>query len=126
MYESGQGSDPTLDAAFIAFYIVLLCISSTKDKGQRTKDHHNKAVVFINYLFCLLYYKKRLVLKMNSCTAKNTCLFSSTEMSVLPYKITSNVGWQKVENFGIFSSFVIQTVFSNTDRKRFRQKRLKF
>ena len=34
---------------------------------------------------------------MNSCTAKNICLFSSTEMSVLPYKITSNVGWQKVE-----------------------------
>ena len=34
---------------------------------------------------------------MNSCTAKNICLFCSTEMSVLPYKITSNVGWQKVE-----------------------------
>ena len=33
---------------------------------------------------------------MNSCTAKKTCLFSSTEMPVLPYKITSNVGWQKV------------------------------
>ena len=70
-YESGQGLDPTLGAAFVAFYIVLLSISSTK-----TKDHHNKAVVFINYLFWLLYYKKRFVLKMNSCTAKNTCLFS--------------------------------------------------
>ena len=93
-YESGKGSDPTLGAAFVAFYIILLRISSTK---QKTKDHHNKAVVLINYLFCLLYYKKRLVLKMNSCTAKNTCLFSSTEMPVLPYKITSNVGWQKVE-----------------------------
>ena len=67
------------------------------NKRQRTKDHHNKAVVFINYLFCLLYYEKRLVLKMNSCTAKNTCLFSSTEMSVLSYKILSNIGWQKVE-----------------------------
>ena len=31
-YESGQGSDPTLGAAFVAFYIGLLCISSTKDK----------------------------------------------------------------------------------------------
>ena len=62
-YESGQGSDPTLGAAFVAFYIVLLSISSTK-----IKDHHNKAVVFINYLFWLLYYKKRFVLKMNSCT----------------------------------------------------------
>ena len=32
-YESGQGSDPTLAAAIVAFYIVLLSISSTKDKG---------------------------------------------------------------------------------------------
>ena len=28
-----QGSDPTLGAAIVAFYIVLLSISSTKDKG---------------------------------------------------------------------------------------------
>ena len=34
-YGSGQGSDPTfsLGAAFVAFYIVLLSNSSTKDKG---------------------------------------------------------------------------------------------
>ena len=35
-YESGQGSDPTPGAAIVAFYIVLLSISSTKDKRQRT------------------------------------------------------------------------------------------
>ena len=89
MNESGQGSDPTLGAARVAFYIVLLCSAR-----QKTEDHHNRAVVFINFFFFFFFYKKRLVFKMNSCTAKNICLFSSTEMSVLPYKITSNVGWQ--------------------------------
>ena len=38
--ESGQGSDPSLGAAFVAFNIVLLRISSTKDKRQETKGHH--------------------------------------------------------------------------------------
>ena len=52
MYKYGQGSDPTLGADFVAFYIVLLCSAR-----QKTEDH-NRAVVFINYLFCLLYYKQ--------------------------------------------------------------------
>ena len=58
MNESGQGSDPTLGAALVAFYIVLLCSAR-----QKTEDHHNRAVVFINYLFFLLYYKNVWFLK---------------------------------------------------------------
>ena len=34
---------------------------------------------------------------IKSCTAEKICLFSSTDKSVLPYKITSKVGWQNVE-----------------------------
>ena len=42
MNESGQGSDPTLGVAFVAFYIGLLCSAR-----QKTEDHHKREVVFL-------------------------------------------------------------------------------
>ena len=54
-YESGQGSDPTLGAAFVAFYIVLLRISSTKDKRQSEVIKYS-APIFSSFSQCFVEF----------------------------------------------------------------------